>query len=482
MYEKKKSSWLKHLDFTILDIVCLEVAYFLSFLLRHGWVLNQGAALGKNTLNPFEDELYRQIAIVIVIVDLLVVFFRQTYKDIIRRGYFQEFKNVLFQNTCILGFMLAYLYVMQETADFSRGIFIATWVLGVFFMYGARLTWKRYIRRRLLKDENLPRVLLVVNKKVAEYSVNRIKNRRYNEFRLAGLVVLDENMTGQSIADEKVVADREGMFEYVLANVVDAVLLCGELSDMDRELITYRFLSMGQTVHMDLHVGVSDFPNKLIQQLGDFTVMTTSIKTADVRQLFIKRVMDIAGGLVGCGMMAVAAVIFAPIIFIQSPGPIFFTQTRVGKNGRTFKIYKFRSMYPDAEARKAELMKKNEVQGNMFKLTNDPRIIPIGNFIRKYSIDELPQFINILKGDMSLVGTRPPTVDEYEGYSLHHKVRLSIKPGLTGMWQVSGRSDIKNFDEVVRLDLKYIQEWNIGLDVKIILKTVAVVLGAKGSR
>ena len=152
-------------------------------------------------------------------------------------------------------------------------------------------------------------------------------------------------------------------------------------------------------------------------------------------------------------------------------------------------MYKFRSMYMDAEERKKELMAQNKMQGNMFKMDNDPRIIGsekgpgkgIGNIIRSLSIDELPQFYNILKGDMSLVGTRPPTVDEVAEYDLHHKVRLSMKPGLTGMWQVSGRSEITDFEEVVKLDTKYISEWSFMLDIKILFKTVLIVLGQKGS-
>ena len=182
-------------------------------------------------------------------------------------------------------------------------------------------------------------------------------------------------------------------------------------------------------------------------------------------QLLLKRCMDIVGGLVGCLITAVLTIFIGPLIYIQSPGPIFFAQTRVGKNGKRFKMYKFRSMYMDAEARKAELMKDNRVgDGMMFKLDFDPRIIGnrilpdgsrktgLGQFIRSTSLDEFPQFFNVLKGDMSLVGTRPPTLDEWEKYDLHHRARLAIKPGITGLWQISGRSDITDFEEVVRLD------------------------------
>ena len=196
----------------------------------------------------------------------------------------------------------------------------------------------------------------------------------------------------------------------------------------------------------------------------------------------MKRALDIFGGLVGMLILVVATIFVAPAIKLESPGPVFFGQTRIGKNGRRFTFYKFRSMYRDAEQRKKELMAQNEVKGLMFKMEHDPRITRVGRFIRKTSIDELPQFWNVLKGDMSLVGTRPPTVDEFEQYEAKHKCRLSMTPGLTGMWQISGRSDIKDFDEVVRLDMEYIDNWNILKDIKILFKTVAVVFFGKGSR
>ena len=159
-----------------------------------------------------------------------------------------------------------------------------------------------------------------------------------------------------------------------------------------------------------------------------------------------------------------------------------FCQNRVGVNGRIFKFYKFRSMYADAEERKKELMAQNEMQGLMFKMENDPRITKVGAFIRKTSIDELPQFWNVLKGDMSLVGTRPPTVDEYQQYNYYQKRRISFRPGITGLWQVSGRSDITDFDEIVKLDLQYIDNWSIMEDFKIIFKTIAVVFRGSGAK
>nr|MCR5634282.1 exopolysaccharide biosynthesis polyprenyl glycosylphosphotransferase [Lachnospiraceae bacterium] len=213
-----------------------------------------------------------------------------------------------------------------------------------------------------------------------------------------------------------------------------------------------------------------------------YSVISFSLQNMDYRRLMIKRAFDIIGSIVGIIITIIIYPFVALAIKAESKGPVIFKQERIGKNGRRFMMYKFRSMYQDAEKRLEDLKDKNEVQGLMFKMEDDPRITKVGRFIRKTSIDELPQFFNILKGDMSLVGTRPPTVAEFEQYNAHYRRRLCITPGLTGMWQVSGRSDIKDFDEVVKLDLKYIDEWSLRLDVKLLLQTVGAVLSHKGSK
>lgn len=248
-------------------------------------------------------------------------------------------------------------------------------------------------------------------------------------------------------------------------------------------------LEIGTVIHIGLDSWGKDLPNSYVERYAGYNLLTTSVSTAGVLHLMVKRIVDIFAGIVGCIMTGILFIFIAPLIYKASPGPIFYSQERVGKNGRHFKIYKFRSMYMDADERKKELMAQNQMQGNMFKMENDPRIIGsekgpgkgIGNFIRKCSIDEFPQFFNILKGEMSLVGTRPPTVDEVEQYDLHHMIRLSMKPGLTGMWQVSGRSNIKDFEEVVKLDAYYIRNWSLKLDLKIILKTFVAVFKSDGA-
>ena len=174
------------------------------------------------------------------------------------------------------------------------------------------------------------------------------------------------------------------------------------------------------------------------------------------------------------------ATAIAIVVDDPSAGPVF-SQERIGRNGKPFKFYKFRSMCPNAEEKLDDLLDQNEMDGPVFKIKDDPRITRVGKFIRKTSIDELPQFFDVLRGDMSLVGTRPPTLDEYKQYESHHKRRLSMKPGITGLWQVSGRSNIEDFEEVVKLDTRYIDNWTIWQDIKILLKTVWVVFAGRGA-
>lgn len=194
----------------------------------------------------------------------------------------------------------------------------------------------------------------------------------------------------------------------------------------------------------------------------------------DPDQMIFKRAFDVVGSLVGLFILAAIYPFLALAIKITSHGPVFFKQVRVGRNGKRFVIYKFRSMYLDAEERRKELEAKNELKGAVFKLRDDPRVTPVGKLIRRLSLDELPQFINVLKGEMSLVGTRPPTPDEVSSYQKWHHRRISAKPGITGLWQVSGRNKITDFDEIVKLDLKYIDTWSIWVDTAIIFKTLLV--------
>lgn len=193
----------------------------------------------------------------------------------------------------------------------------------------------------------------------------------------------------------------------------------------------------------------------------------------------IKRSLDVCGALVGLFVLALLWVPIAVAIKLDSPGPVLYSQQRYGLKGQSFTIWKFRSMVQNADALKASV--KNQAQGLIFKNESDPRITRVGRLLRKTSLDEFPQFWNVLRGEMSLVGTRPPTADEVSRYSPHHWRRLDVKPGLTGQWQVSGRSAIKDFEEIVSLDLQYQAVWTPWYDMQLILKTLGVLLNRKGA-
>lgn len=469
MYQKQTGSIIKHLDFLLLDLIVMEVSFILAYVLRHG------------PENPFANSQYRILGVVLFLVQFLVVVFRECYRNILRRGYLQELKSVVQQNVIVMLLIIAFIFVTRAFGAYSRQVILVMWVLVTVLMYGERLVWKNVIRKRLRTGEDQQHMLVIGEEKGLEDIIQKLRQEKYWPFRITGAVVYKRNRRGDTIGDVPVVADWDEIFDYARKEVVDEVLLNLPNEDEDRKALTRNLLDMGIAVHVNLDWSQTDLPNRVVENIGNCTVLTTSIKTATTYQIFMKRVMDIAGSLVGLLFTGILFVIIGPLIYIQSPGPILFSQIRVGRGGRKFRIYKFRSMYTDAEERKKELMAQNKMNGLMFKMDNDPRIFPVGRIIRKLSIDEFPQFWNILKGDMSLVGTRPPTVDEFEQYEARHKVRLSIKPGLTGMWQVSGRSDITDFEEVVALDDKYIAEWNLRLDIKILWKTVLVVLGNKGA-
>ena len=469
MYKREKRSWLKHLDFTVLDILCTQIAYVIAYVIRF------------RTLSlPYFIDIYERLAVVMILIQICVIFFTEPYKDILKRDKLQELKAVI--TTCSLNFFVLILYTfsVQMGTAYSRFVLYLLWAVSIPLCYLEHILWKRIIRSRVVSDKSRAVMILLTSNNNVEAVIREFEKNRYRNFVIKGIVVMDRDRKGETIRDVPVVANVGDFMEYIRTHVVDEVFINGNDIEQNEEL-SAKLLEMGVTVHIKLMHEAQIMPSKVVEKCGSYLVLTSSMNIATPRQLFIKRLTDIVGAIVGLVFTAIAFIIFAPIIKIQSPGPVFYSQVRVGKNGRRFKLYKFRSMYLDADARKAELMEKNKMDGFMFKMEDDPRIIPIGRFMRKYSIDELPQFFNILKGDMSLVGTRPPTEDEFVQYEAHHRARLGIKPGLTGMWQVSGRSNITDFEEVVALDTAYISNWNLSMDFRILLKTILVVLKGNGA-
>lgn len=458
-------------------------------------------------------DVLNQKAITMILAYLITMLLCSNGHDFYNRGKFEEIKHTLKQTLVLAALVAVICVIKNEDITISRGIYIIT-IFTYFISTGiTHIFIKLYLYKVCKNSSKNSQLFLITTKDRVEQVIEDMNHREQWSNKITSIAIIDEDMVGQDICGIPVKANCNTMIAYIKKEVVDEVFInipywqaygieqplqydevavTKDIRKNKNNLEEYTFSlrniimeleNMGTTIHLNVQIleGLEDFSSYL-NKMGDIPVVTFAKKIYDYKQLVLKRIMDICGSVIGLIITAVVAVFLAPILYIESPGPIFFKQKRVGKNGRYFYIYKFRSMYKDAEERKKELMDQNEMNGLMFKMTDDPRITKVGKFIRKTSIDELPQFWNVLKGDMSLVGTRPPTVDEFKHYETYHKRRLSTKPGITGLWQVSGRSNIDNFEEVVKLDLEYIDNWSVWQDIKILCKTVMVVFKRGGAK
>ena len=481
MYRKKGREWTKHVDFMLLDVLCLQLAFIVSYIFRFG------------ADNPYTDNDYRTLAIAFLFIDFFVEIVSDSFKNVLKRGYFDEFIATCKHVVLVELVATFYLFTTQMGSVYSRISYYIMVPVYIVIAYTARLLWKRVLQKQEFNSEKKS-LLIIAPEMILRETLQAVSQNRLGYSKIMA-VSLDTDLKGKVICGIPVVADKKNVIEFTCGEWVDEVFIppCGENEYPDN--LVEAFMEMGITVHTGItRTGSLPASHQQVEKIGAYTVITTSMNYADSSKLLVKRLMDIAGGLAGCLITLVITIVFGPLIYISSPGPIFFAQERIGRNGRKFKMYKFRSMYMDAEERKKELMAQNKISdGLMFKMDFDPRIIGnkilpdgrkktgIGQFIRKTSLDEFPQFFNIFKGDMSLVGTRPPTLDEWEQYEPHHRARMAFRPGLTGMWQVSGRSNITDFEEVVKLDTKYINEWSLRLDVKILFQTVLSVFKSDGA-
>lgn len=468
----KKYQIIESYGLFLLDIICITVSYALAYLIRfHG------------TESPLGNREIAQIYVPFLLICMLNNFFTNEYKHFFQRGYYYELLRVVRYNIILFLATSAYIYAFRLELEFSRlllGYFV---VINTIITYVVRIAFKSYMRRYYSKSRSSDKVMVVTSEAEAEHVMQQIEKDAAWSYEVGAMAMMDVDHIGEKIHGVPVVATEENVIDVARQSAVDVVLLyCPHMNNQELELLVQSFLAMGVVCHNCVERFGFEIPCNSVGKFAGMPVMTYVMTEMDYRRMMIKRLMDIVGGSIGALITLLFIPFVALAIKLESKGPVFFSQVRIGKNGRRFKMYKFRSMYIDAEERKKELMAQNEVKGLMFKMDNDPRITKVGQFIRKTSIDELPQFFNVLKGDMSLVGTRPPTVDEFEQYNIYYRRRLSITPGLTGMWQVSGRSDIKDFDDVVKLDLKYIDEWSLRQDVKILIQTVGVVLFGKGSK
>ena len=481
MYESNGKSWLKHIDFMVLDLICLEFCYIISFYIRFQ---------GNNVYHIIDDfnmnNPYQRTMIFLVLIHLCIIIFAEPYSGILRRSFFDEWRKVFVYNIFILIGLVMLFFITHTSVLYSRIVVFLIPALNFVCMLTYRQIYKYIIRKRVYSSNRQDCILLVAPRSFVKEYVDAYNEVKFNMVKPVGVVLLDDDTDVSEVCGLPVVGNSKDMYEYARTNVVDEVLLY--MGSSETADIVHTFNSMGITVHVCVE-SFLHMDKAMLNEFNGISVVTAYRNVMTPGQSFVKRFFDICAGVLGSLITVILTVFIAPMIWIQDPGPVFFRQERVGRNGRTFKMWKFRTMVVNADAMKKDLMDQNEVEsGNMFKMDNDPRIIGInkkfsvGAFLRNTSLDEFPQFFNILTGSMSLIGTRPPTLDEYEQYQLHHKGRLALRPGLTGMWQVYGRSNITNFEKVVKLDKFYIDHCCFALDMKILLKTVEVVVKREGAK
>lgn len=479
------------MDFMVLDLICVLVSFWIAYYIRH------------DSWKMLHVSTYRSVFVLLLLIDLCASVFQSGYSGILRRGFLKELASVCRHLIMVMALLMILIFFIRTGRSVSRITIFWTFLMALILMMAVRTLWKKLIRHR--KSRNLRQILLAADRASAERILNQFCGRMI-DFTVQGVVLLQDgtqpNASGRGaafagaqngvpreIGGVPVVADEETLADYLMNNTVDEIFFA---SSENPDSLIQQCSQTGITIHLEMATALDMLPGAYhIEDMAGITVLTGSPRQITAGQAFLKRLLDIVGSLFGLAVAGVLFLFVAPAIRITDPGPVFFAQDRVGRNGRVFKLYKFRSMYMDAEKRKKELLERNEMEGIMFKMENDPRIIGsgpdgtkhgFGHFIRSTSIDEFPQFWNVFIGEMSLVGTRPPTLEETRQYDIHHHARLAVKPGLTGLWQVSGRSDITNFEDVVRLDVEYIRNWSLGLDLRILAKSVKVVLGKTGSR
>lgn len=452
----------------LVDVVVAVGSYVLAYLLRYGSFHKFGETGDLNCM---------LLALFCVSYALVLDWNHFIFK----RGYFDELLAIT-KYVAIMMLSLGFASFMFKSGHVFSRILFATYGITLFLMtYIMHIFYKKLMVSYYRKSNGAEKVMILTNRSGIDKLMEDIRKDVGWNYQITTVALTDGKDIEQYEGYD--VITPSGDFAELAQCTMDSVLIY--LPDEDSATIN-RYLDYFETMGVECNLSVLDNNRPIAtQSVGSFAghvVVTYSPNVIDYRRRMIKRAFDILGAIVGLIITLVITPFIAIAIAIDSRGPIIFSQIRVGKNGRRFKMYKFRSMYKDADLRKAALLEKNEMSGLMFKMENDPRVTRVGKFLRKTSLDELPQFYNILKGDMSLIGTRPPTVDEFEQYSMHYRRRLSITPGLTGLWQVSGRSDIDDFDEVVKLDLEYIDNWSLALDFKILLQTIGVVLIGKGSK
>lgn len=460
------------------DMLAVFVAAMVATYLRFGSVV---APVGFE--NPEVSIDFFQLAL--VVVPLWVAFLALSGLYDLDRATLGVSEAGRIARALSLGVVVLILAIFAaKLPGLSRAWILLVWALSIAFVLAARgmiLVIVLLLRRR----GRLLVPTLVVGSNAESADIIRVLHGNVD----AGLVPVGCLASSQAerleldfcSGDVPVLGSARDITDVVRDRHVETVIIASSAFDHD---VLARMIAELRDEDVDLHISSGLFEvltsRVLISEVAGVPLITVKGISLSRGNLLVKRVFDliVAGLIILIGMPL--WLLFAALVKFSSPGPVFYAQERVGRDGRPFGMLKFRSMYRDADQRLAELAAANEASGPMFKMKDDPRVTPVGKWMRKFSIDEFPQLINVIKGEMSLVGPRPPLPSEVQRYSEGDWRRLEVTPGMTGLWQVSGRSSL-TFDEMVRLDLFYIENWSVALDITLMLRTIPAVLLARGA-
>jgi exopolysaccharide biosynthesis polyprenyl glycosylphosphotransferase len=390
-----------------------------------------------------------------------------------------EFRRVLNAGLSLTGALALISYAVNN--ELSRAYLVISMQVIVVLDLGVRLVLRKRLHRRRKLGQCMSTVVAVGHESAVRQLISELRREPHH-----GLKVVAACLAGGSgaveVAGVPVVGDLDdaaSVVRNVHAGTV-AVLSCPEMDGMKLRTLAWELEKTGTELCVAPALLDVAGPRTTVRSTAGLTLLHVDHPQLSGPRQVVKDLFDRCVAAFGLALLSPLLLSIAVVIWLSDKGPALFTQTRVGKAGETFKIYKFRTMVVDAEARLTEIREKNDSDGVLFKMRRDPRITVIGVRLRKWSLDELPQLINVLRGEMSLVGPRPALPDEAAQYASHVRRRLVVKPGLTGMWQVSGRSDL-SWDETVRLDLRYVENWSFALDLQILWKTISVIFRGAGA-
>ncbi len=425
---------------------------------------------------------FKGLPVVFAVIWVAMLYFFEMYESFRIKSINEIIYIIPKAGIFTLLFFISFIFMFNMTY-IGRDIIVFSISLSALLILAEKIILITIVRIMREKGHNYRNLLIVGTGKRAENLVSLIENHNECGFRIIGMVDKDPSRKNQSINNYKVLGSFDDIPDIVNNNVVDEVIFVVPRSWIYDIEDIMRFC---ETEGLKVHVALDYFNLKLSRprqaDFHGFPLLTFECTPNKVWSLLIKRLIDIIFSSIALVILSPLLTIIAVIIKLTSSGPVFFKQERCGLNGRKFVFYKFRTMFEGAEAMLDSLKKFNEMDGPVFKMENDPRITPIGRFLRKFSLDELPQLWNVIKNDMSLIGPRPPLPKEVKEYDYWQRRRLSMKPGLSCIWQIKGRNKIRDFEEWMKLDLEYIDNWSLWLDVNILLRTIPVVVFGIGAK